>query len=114
MVEEDYRSSRRVTGARIDVTEFMRIFGIRNSGKPISIPTAMEAPFAWLGADENERKIHTWIVEHNERLRLKLFEYIAAQEERLSKAIAALAARETKKAKVAGWTLQPRASAFAL
>lgn len=99
MVEEDYRSFVRATGAQIDLLEFMRMFGLRASGKPVAIPKAMEAPFAWPTNDPEERQIHTWIVEHNERLRLKLFEDIAAQEQRLAKATAAIEVRETKKAK---------------
>lgn len=97
MVWEDYRSFVRHTGATIDIKEFVRLFGIRNGGAPITIPKGIEAPF--LNPDgEDELLIATMIAEYRNAQAVRIDADMEAQRERLSRAEHVLATKPTKKA----------------
>lgn len=45
MVEDSYREYIRMTGAEMDLPQFIEIFGLRASGQKIAIPRAVERWF---------------------------------------------------------------------
>ncbi len=96
-IQAAYMKYLRMTGAEMDVDQFVEIFGARVSDASIRIPRAVER---WFDEpkSEAERKIKSFIDEHRAAEITRLEREVFAQTKRLADAERSLAAKPTKAA----------------
>src|SRR4051812_17638577 len=95
LVEADYRNYLRLTGAEMDLEQFLEIFSARVDDRSIRIPRALDRAFD-SPRDERERAIRgaidTWRAAETMRLEKELF----TQRKRLADAERKLAVKATQ------------------
>jgi hypothetical protein len=97
MIKAEYARYLRATGARMDIHQFMEIFGWEVGGKRSEVPRAVEL---WFDnpANEAEARLHELIATRRRKLEAELQVELFSQKRRLADAERKLAARETKAA----------------
>lgn len=97
MVETSLRAYRRMTGAEIDLPQFLEIFGLRAAGVKVTIPRAVER---WFDQPQSpvEREIADLIRAYRSAQTAELERELFAQRKRLADAERKLAVKPTKAA----------------
>lgn len=97
MVETSLRAYRRMTGAEIDLPQFLEIFGLRAAGAKLTIPRAVER---WFEEPQSpiEREIADLVRAHRAAQTADLERELFAQRKRLADADRKLAIKPTKAA----------------
>lgn len=97
MIVESYQRYLRMTGAEMDLDQFMELIGFRAQGAPIRIPRAIDRWFDQPAGDA-ETRIRGLIDQYRASMVTKLQTEIFVQRKRLADAERKLAQKETKAA----------------